>query len=111
MDIEDIKSKIEFYVESKRPKDAEMRKKIDIGYTFQDNELEIFEASPRWDNPVMIQRRGVAKAKYIKSRNLWKIYWLRASLKWNAYEPCPQVETLPEFFKILDEDKYHCFWG
>jgi hypothetical protein len=111
MDIEDIKSKIEFYVESKRPADLEIRKKIDIGYTFQSGELEIFELRPRWDNPVMIQRHGVVKAKYIKSKKIWKIYWLRATLKWNGYEPCPEVKTLPEFFKVLDEDKHGCFWG
>jgi len=111
MDIKDIKSKIEFYVESKRPQDPEIRKKVDLGYSFKENVLRIFQIRPDWKNPVIIKEYDYFKARYIKSRDIWKIYWLRATLKWNEYEPCPEVKTIEEVLKVLEEDKHGCFKG
>lgn len=27
----------------------------------------------------------VAKATYVKTQNIWKVYWMRADLRWHAY--------------------------
>ena len=53
----------------------------------------------------------VAKATYVKSQNKWKIYWHRADMKWHGYEPEPDVDKIEDFLKIVEEDKYACFFG
>lgn len=53
----------------------------------------------------------VAKASYVKTQGIWKIFWQRADLKWHRYEPTPAVETLEEFLAVVEKDEYACFWG
>lgn len=53
----------------------------------------------------------VAKTKYVKSRCVWIVYWMRASGKWERYEPNPEINNISEFFEILEKDEYGCFWG
>ena len=54
---------------------------------------------------------SVAKATYVKSRNIWKIFWQRADLKWHRYQPDPEVKTLEEFLYVVERDEYCCFYG
>jgi len=32
----------------------------------------------------------IAKARYVKIRDVWKIYWMRADCKWHSYPPAPK---------------------
>jgi hypothetical protein len=111
MNNEEVEKKIHDYVESIRPKDAEIRKQMDIGYTFIKNVLLIHEIRPDWQNPENIMHHDFFKAKYVKSVDLWKLYWLRANLKWDKYQPCPEVATIEEVLETLDDDEYSCFRG
>ena len=52
-----------------------------------------------------------AKATYVKARGHWKIFWMRAHEAWHPYEPTRTVKRLSRFLKIVEEDKYGCFWG
>lgn len=54
---------------------------------------------------------AVAKATYVKSRKLWRVYWQRADLKWHRYDPTPQVARIEQFLALVSEDKYACFFG
>ena len=44
-------------------------------------------------------------------KNIWKVFWQRADLKWHSYEPKPTVKQLTDFLKLVDEDEHHCFKG
>ena len=72
------------------------------------NNLEI---RAMWNNPNEKIEESVAKARYVKSSDIWKIYWQRADLKWHSYEPDPEVKTLEEFLKVVERDEYCCFYG
>jgi len=54
---------------------------------------------------------AVAKATYIKSRRIWKIYWMRADLKWHRYDPLAAVSTIDDLIVEVDRDPYGCFLG
>jgi len=84
---------------------------LDIDYTYQNNSLEIFEIRPRFNNEKEKIQRPLAKIKYIKTQGVWVIYWMRASGKWEKYDPNPEVTEISAFFDILKEDKHGCFWG
>lgn len=66
---------------------------------------------PRWDKPEIIVEYPVAKATYIKTKEYWKIFWLRSNLKWYSYTPKPYVYSLKDFTTIVEKDDHNCFWG
>ena len=101
---------LEQFIDKRRPP-IEIRDKLDIGYSYENQVVEIFEIRPRWNNPSEKLNIKIARAKFIKSKNLWKIYWMRASGKWELSEPTESVKELSAFLQIVDEDKYGCFWG
>ena len=51
------------------------------------------------------------KATYVKATNTWKVYWLRADLKWHRYEPKATVSSVEGFIAEIDRDPYGCFFG
>ncbi len=61
--------------------------------------------------PEIKMESGYAKATYLKTGDRWKVYWMRANLKWYPYEPAPEVRNLNQFVKLVEEDVYHCFKG
>ncbi len=52
-----------------------------------------------------------AKLSYIKTTDTWKIYWMRADLKWHSYQTVPEVDSLEEGLEVIKEDQYGTFWG
>ena len=63
------------------------------------------------DNPKEKTAIAFAKATYVKSKKIWKIYWQRADLKWHGYEPNPEVKQIEDFLSVVDQDEYGCFFG
>ena len=106
----DIIETMENYITKVRPK-PEIRNQLDISYEIKDQSVIIQEIRPMWKNPSEYRALGYAKATFVKDKNIWKVYWQRADLKWYSYEPKPTVGQLSDFLKIVDEDKYHCFKG
>jgi hypothetical protein len=98
------------YVETKRPP-AHIRPELDLGYKLQGQSFEIFEIRPLWNNPEKKIKEAVAKATYVKSKRVWKVYWQRADLKWHRYDPDPEVNSIEEFLDVVERDEYCCFYG
>lgn len=89
----------------------EIRSKVDWGCRIEGQSVELYEIRPRWDDPTQKTHTPIAKAAFVKSTALWKIYWMRASGKWNSYSTRPEVGTLEKFFQIVHEDADCCFFG
>lgn len=98
------------YIEKKRPP-ADIRDEVDLAFKIEGQSVIIFEIRPAWNNPKEKMELPVAKATYVKSQNVWKIYWHRADMKWHGYDPEPEVDTIEDFLKVVEEDKYACFFG
>ena len=109
-EIKKIEKVIGRYIEEKRPPIG-IREQVDLAYRIQNQSVEIFEIRPLWQNPDEKIEEAIAKATYIKSQKVWKIYWQRADLKWHRYEPNPEAKSIEQFISIVDEDNYGCFWG
>lgn len=98
------------YIKKKRPP-VHIRDKVDLSFYIKDQSIVIFEIRPLWVNPNEKVESPIAKATYIKSKNIWKIYWQRAYGKWHSYEPTPEVATIEDFLNEIENDRYGCFWG
>ena len=98
------------FVERRRPP-PHIRKELDLGFRVKGQSVEIFEIRPMWREPDKIIEEAVAKATYVKTQRVWKVYWQRADLKWHSYDPNPEVNSLEEFLDIVDKDQYACFFG
>lgn len=104
-------STIKQFLETIRPEDLEMRKQIDFGYTYDGKIIEMFQLRPKWDNPKEIIQIPFAKIRYYKSKNEWKLYWMRGNLKWDVYQPFPSSSYLAQILDHIKVDKFGCFFG
>jgi hypothetical protein len=105
-----VETTVAAFVEKRRPP-AHFRDQVDLGFRFDGRYIELFEIRPRWNNPAEKVEEAVAKARYLKSRDEWLVYWKRADLRWHKYGPQPEVNTVEAFLTLVDEDHYGCFFG
>ena len=98
------------FVERIRPP-MEKRSQRDISYRIENQNVEIFEVRPKWNDPSTKIEPPVAKATFVKSRKMWKLYWMREDMKWHCYEPFPEARNLEEILSTIGEDVHGCFWG
>lgn len=99
------------FIDSLRPSDQEVRKKLDFGYLWDGQSVILFEKRPKWNIPEESQQSPFAKIRYMKSSKIWKLYWQRASGKWELYEPHPENSNLQDLLSDIKKDVYHCFFG
>ena len=97
------------FLEKNRPP-AHIREQVDIGYRITGQSIEIFEVRPGFRDPSKKTEVSVAKTTYVKSQDVWKVYWMRQDLKWHLYPPVPQVKSLAEFLALVEEDPNACFF-
>src|SRR5688500_17730641 len=76
-----------------------IRKQLDIGYIIDNQSVILAEIRPIITRPSEYAEYGFAKATYVKSVDVWKIYWMRANSKWTLYQPNPEVNKLEEFLE------------
>lgn len=99
------------FVERRRPP-AHIRAKLDFAFRIEGQSVVLFGVRPRWRGaPGETMEEPHAKATYVRSQGLWRVYWMRADLKWHAYPPCPETRDLESFLRLVDEDAHHCFFG
>lgn len=89
----------------------ELRDVVDLAYVIENQSIIIYEIRPHFTIPAYKVESHIAKATFIKAKNCWKVYWLRANLKWHVYDPQPTVKTLQEFVELVEKDEHGCFWG
>lgn len=106
----DVIEVMENFLLRKRPPEH-IRNQLDIGYKIEAQSVFIFEIRPQWNKPEIFNENPIAKATFVKSKNYWKVFWMRADLKWHSYSPKPTVMNLQAFAKLVEEDKRHCFFG
>lgn len=73
------------------------------------NSYILYETRPVWnDNAKPWTKHGVAKITHVKTRGYWKLYWMRASGKWEIYS---ERKSFSSILGQIEEDKHRCFWG
>lgn len=88
-----------------------IRKKLDYGFRVSGQSVELFEIRPQWDRPEKKIESPFAKATFVRKRGVWRVFWMRADLKWHGYQPAPEVEDIEDFLAVVENDEYSCFFG
>lgn len=88
-----------------------VRPKLDLGFRVTGRSVEIFEVRPVWRGPADAKREAaVAKATYVRTRGVWRVFWRRSDLKWHGYDVRPEVNSINEFAALVAEDAHACFF-
>ena len=99
------------YVARHRPP-PHIRPELDLGWRRSGQSVELFEIRPRWRGaPGEMMETPSAKATWAKTRQHWRVFWMRRDLKWHGYEPAPLVHGIEAFFNVVDRDDFCCFFG
>jgi len=88
-----------------------IRDQLRYEYTIENQDVIIYEIRPRWNKPDEQTRLPCAKLKFVRSQNVWKLFWHRADMKWHAYDPCKSARDLAELIAEIDTDPHGCFFG
>ncbi|MBK9733119.1 MAG: DUF3024 domain-containing protein [Chitinophagaceae bacterium] len=106
----DVIEAMENFIARKRPPEH-IRAQLDLGYKIENQDIFVFEIRPKFEKPSEKRASPIAKTTFVKAKNHWKVFWMRADLKWHSYTPMPTVKTVNEFCKLVEEDKHYCFFG
>lgn len=98
------------FIERRRPP-AHLRDKVDLAFRIENQSVFIFEIRAVYNNPQDKIESPIAKATWVKSRNVWRIYWMPSDLKWHSYAPLPEVRSLQKFIDVVEADAHACFFG
>jgi hypothetical protein len=101
---------LKWFVRRHRPPE-EIRAKLDIGYSIVSHTVDVFEIRPEWDDETSTRHTPVARVRYVRSADEWRLYWMRRDFKWHRYEPAPTHSTLQDALLVVDQDAYCCFFG
>jgi hypothetical protein len=80
-------------------------------YRVENRIVILSESRPRFDRPSVWLTLDFAKFQYIQTRKLWKLYWMRASGKWETYKPHGEDADLSVLLDVMAEDRHGCFFG
>lgn len=73
------------------------------------NSYVLYESRPVWDdNSKPWIKSEVAKMTFIKRRDMWKLYWRRASGRWDLYD---EYRLFGVLLNSIEKDTHGCFWG
>ena len=98
------------FVEKLRPA-PHIRPKLDFGFRVSGQSVELFEIRPQWDRPEIKRESSFAKATFVRTQGKWKVFWMRADLKWHSYLPLPEVTGIEDFLAAVKKDDHACFFG
>jgi hypothetical protein len=90
---------------------AHLKDKLRLEYAVKGYEVVMFERRPRWDNKNEWTESSVAKLKFIRSANKWRLYWQRADLKWHEYPGQSSSDRINDLLREIDADPMACFFG
>lgn len=109
LDLRRVQKAAEAFLARRRPP-VHLRRQVDLAYRVLGQSVELVEIRPVWDQPAELLHRPFAKATFVRARHEWRVYWMRGNLRWHPYDP-PVAATVQGFFDLVDEDRFHCFFG
>jgi len=96
---------------SRRRPPLHLRDKVREGQRIDGTGIELFLVRPAFQRPGEWIEESIAKVRFIRSRDVWHLFWKRADLKWHRYQPCPEADSLGAVLRTINVDANGCFFG
>ena len=109
IELKKIEKLVGEFCQNRVPK--KIQNELRYGYRVEGQSIFVYEDRPRWDKPSEWLAVDFAKLLYIRRQHIWKLYWKRASGKWELYEPKGKSRHLGVLIAAIDEDNWGCFFG
>lgn len=98
------------FIEKRRPR-VEIRAQVDYRAYIRGSTVDLVEVRPAWNKPKRICETAVARIRWVATQRVWRLYWMRADLKWHAYPNLSEARTIAEALAEVDADPICCFFG
>ena len=95
----------------RRRSPLEHRDKLEFVAEIDGHSVTVYEVRPRWNAPEEKTKLGVARFRYTRTRDEWRLYWMRRDMKWHAYDPADPTPRIEDLVGAVDNDQYGCFFG
>lgn len=90
---------------------AHIQKQLSWDWVIDKQNVLLYEVGPHWQDANKLIRNECVKVTFVRTKNIWQVYWMRADLKWHSYEPNLVVSSFDDFLDVLQADEYGCFFG
>ena len=93
------------------PEDVRDRLRVECEVSGRD--ITILECRPPWspDAGPEWTRFPVARLRYLKSRESWRLYWRDQDEGWHEYPDSLLAHSVDELLDEIDRDPTALFWG
>jgi len=86
-----------------------LRDKVREGQRFDGTSIELFLVRPAFQRPGEWIEEAIAKVQFVRSCNVWQLFWKRADGKWHHYPPCPEAALLGAALHTIHQDPKAAF--
>lgn len=93
------------------PAAADVTDELDFGYAIVGHTVDLFEIRPDWRDRTVVRQRPFARIRYVRTADEWRLYWMRADLRWRPYQPAPVRDSPRDVLAEVDKDLHGCFFG
>lgn len=111
IEIAEHTASIEQLLWTRRRPPLRLRDQTREGQRFADQTIEFFFVRPAFSRPGQHVEESIAKVQFVRSREVWRLYWKGADGKWHGYQPCPETTSLSDALRVINEDAHCCFFG
>ena len=88
----------------------QLRDQVREGQRFSDQAIELFIVRPAFNRPGEHVEESIAKVAYVRSKDVWLLFWKRADGKWHRYPPHPEATSLTAALGVIEKDPKGCFF-
>jgi len=91
--------------EARRRPPPEIRDELDLVVRVDGRAIDVLEIRPAWQGgPGETTELPIARIRYVRSQDHWRLYWQRRDLRWHAYDPHPVAATLGAALGVGERD-------
>ena len=91
---------------SKRRPPPEVRDKLDYRADINGQEVHIISVRPAYGDPARKSELPIARVRWFGTQKVWRLYWMRADMKWHSYEPLPESSSIATLLEEVDRDPH-----
>jgi len=96
---------------TKRRPPPELRDKLDFHADINNQEVTILSVRPAYNDPRRKAEYPIAKARWVGTQKVWRLFWMQSDMNWHSYKPLPESPSIATLLEEVDRDTHCCFFG